>query len=75
MQTLIRKIFGIYDGEGQKVALMFSYIFLIIASLLIVKPVRNSLFITHFGVSQLPYAFISVAIFAAIMIITSSFYP
>ncbi|UCE19916.1 MAG: hypothetical protein JSV84_06115, partial [Gemmatimonadota bacterium] len=47
---------------------MFTYIFLIIASLLIVKPVRNSLFLTHMGVSKLPYAFILVAISAAVII-------
>ena len=47
---------------------MFIYIFLIIASLLIVKPVRNSLFLTQFGVSQLPYAFMLVAGSAALAI-------
>ncbi len=66
MTKLIRKILNINEGEGLKVFLMFSYIFLAIASLLIVKPVRNSLFLSHFGVEKLPYAFISVAVSAAI---------
>lgn len=48
--------------------LMFAYIFLIIASLLIIKPVRNSLFLTKFGVEQLPYVFIFVAVFATLII-------
>ncbi|MFQ5632443.1 MAG: Npt1/Npt2 family nucleotide transporter, partial [bacterium] len=67
MATLLRKLFNIREGEGLRAALMFAYIFLIIASLLIVKPVRNSLFLTTFGAAQLPYAFILVALFAAII--------
>jgi AAA family ATP:ADP antiporter len=67
MTTLLRKLFNIREGEGLRAVLMFAYIFLIIASLLIVKPVRNSLFLTEFGAAQLPYAFILVALFAAIV--------
>lgn len=48
-----------------RAGLMFSYIFLLIASLMIVKPVRNSLFLTQFGIEQLPYAFIAVAVVSA----------
>ncbi len=43
---------------------MFFYIFLIIASLLILKPIRNSLFLIKFGIEQLPYAYVLVAISA-----------
>jgi len=67
MGTLFQKLFDIRQGEGSKAIMMFLYIFLIIASLLIVKPVRNSLFLTHFGISKLPYAFILVAVFAAVI--------
>lgn len=67
MTSLLRKLFNIREGEGLRAVLMFAYIFLIIASLLIVKPVRNSLFLTTFGASQLPYAYILVALFAAII--------
>lgn len=65
MKTILKKLFDIREGEESNALLMFSYIFLIIASLLIVKPVRNSLFLTHFGISKLPYAFILVALAAA----------
>ena len=53
---------GILKGEGRRSLLMFSYIFLVIASLLIIKPVRNSLFLTEFGPEKLPFAFILTAI-------------
>jgi len=51
---------------------MFVYIFLVIATLLILKPVRNSLFLTAFGPEQLPYAFIAMAVFSAIITIVYS---
>lgn len=68
MIKLLRKLFDIREGELTRALLMFAYIFLIIASLLIVKPVRNSLFLTKFGVAQLPYVFILVAFSAAFVI-------
>lgn len=67
MEKLIRKTFDIRAGEGPRVFLMMSYIFLIISTLLIIKPVSSSLFLSKFGVSQLPNAFILVAIFAAVV--------
>lgn len=68
MKNLLRKLFNIESGEILRAGLMFGYIFLIIASLMIIKPVRNSLFLTQFGVAQLPYVFIFVAIFATVII-------
>ena len=68
MNKLLKKLFDIREGEGLRASLMFVYIFLLIASLLIVKPVRNSLFLSHFGASQLPYVYMLVAVSAAIII-------
>ncbi|HEX9973519.1 MAG TPA: Npt1/Npt2 family nucleotide transporter, partial [bacterium] len=44
---------------------MWLYIFLIISSLLIIKPVVTSLFLYRFGADRLAYVFILIAIFAA----------
>ncbi len=68
MKTLFEKLFGIREGEGFRVSLMFAYIFFVIASLMILKPVRNSLFLTYLGVKQLPYAFIMVSIASGIVV-------
>lgn len=46
---------------------MQASVFLIISTLLIVKPTVNGLFLAKFGVEQLPYAFILVAVAAAIV--------
>ncbi|HEY9113433.1 MAG TPA: Npt1/Npt2 family nucleotide transporter, partial [Bacteroidales bacterium] len=42
-------------------------IFLIISTLLIVKPTVNGLFISQFGVESLPLAFVIVALFATVL--------
>ena len=68
MIRLLRKLFDIRPGEEQKALLTFSYIFLIIATLLILKSLRDSLLLYRFGVSNLPYAFLLIAISAAVII-------
>lgn len=70
----IRLFFDIREGESKKVAFMFFLIFFLIASLLIIKPVRNSLFLSEIGISKLPYAFILVALFSAVIIALFSKY-
>ena len=64
-EKLVHKTFDIRNGEGLRVLLMWLYIFLIISSLLIVKPVVASLFLYKFGADKLAYVFILIAIFAA----------
>ena len=68
MKRILRKIFNIREGEGLKSILMFSYIFSLIASLMILKPVRNSIFLSHLGINHLPYAFILVAFTSGIVV-------
>ncbi|MCB0557799.1 MAG: HEAT repeat domain-containing protein [Lewinellaceae bacterium] len=50
-----------------RVLLMQANIFLLISTLLIIKPAVNALFISELGVEQLPRAFVMVAIFAAVI--------
>jgi len=67
MNKLLLRLFDIREGEAFRAVAMFIYIFLLIASLMIVKPIRNSLFLVRFGVEKLPYVFILVALFSAIV--------
>ncbi len=67
LQKIVEKGFGIAPQEQDRAILMQVYIFLIIFTLLIVKPTANSLFLSAFGVESLPYAFILVAFLAAIV--------
>lgn len=67
MKPLLRKLLNIQPGEGRRAALMFAYIFFVIATLTMIKPVRNSLFLSRFGVEQLPFAFLLVAIVSGLV--------
>ncbi|WP_318309108.1 Npt1/Npt2 family nucleotide transporter [Flagellimonas crocea] len=68
---LANNFFDIRKGEYKISLFMFSYIFLIISVLLIIKPTINSLFLSELGAEQLSVAFILVALAA---IVSSAFY-
>lgn len=71
LKAVLKKVFDIRDGEIKMALLMQGYIFLIIATLLIIKPTVNSLFISELGVENLPFGYLLVAITA---VISSYFY-
>ena len=66
LRTLIKKTFDVRDGEFRISLYMLSYIFLIIAVLMIIKPTINALFLSELGVEQLPFAYLAVAVTAII---------
>lgn len=65
--NLLGRTFDIREGEMRRALLMQLNIFLIISTLLIVKPTVNGLFLAKFGAESLPRAFILVAIFAGLI--------
>ncbi|MEZ4825267.1 MAG: hypothetical protein R3C61_03090 [Bacteroidia bacterium] len=67
IKYLLRKTFDIREGEFRRAFFMQANIFLLISTLLIVKPSINALFISEFGAENLPGAFILVAVVAAII--------
>lgn len=67
MHLFLRKTFDIRNGEALRAIGMMVYLFLIITTLLIVKPTVNGLFLSKFGVENLPYAFMMVAIAAVVV--------
>lgn len=64
MGRLFAKLFDIHKGELTRALLMFLYTYLILTAYLILKPVRNSLFLVNFGADQLPYMYMLIAIVA-----------
>lgn len=68
IKKILTHSFDIREGEYIRTLLLMSYIFLVISSNLILKPTVISLFLSEFGIEQLPIAFIFVAIFAAAII-------
>jgi AAA family ATP:ADP antiporter len=74
MKALFRKLFDVREGEVPVAALMFFYGFLIIASLSVLKPVRNSLFLVRFGFEKLPFVYVLVALFSAFIAVVYAKY-
>ncbi|MEQ3656349.1 MAG: Npt1/Npt2 family nucleotide transporter [Dokdonia sp.] len=66
VQKMIKKTFGLRDGELSISFLMQLFIFLIITVLLMVKPTVNALFLSALGADHLPYAYLLVACTAVI---------
>jgi ATP:ADP antiporter, AAA family len=59
---------GIKRGEFMKALCFFFYLLLIIASYVISKTVRDSLFLSKFGAVKLPYMYIGIAILVSLFV-------
>ncbi|MCB0688539.1 MAG: hypothetical protein KDC53_18495 [Saprospiraceae bacterium] len=62
--TILKKVFDIREGEHERALLMQLNFFLIIATLLIVKPTVTGIFLSELGASKLPLAYLLVAVVA-----------
>ncbi len=67
MKNLLQKLFDIREGEATRTLLMFFYIFAVIFCLVMLKSVRESLFLASLAVNELPIVFILVALTAAVV--------
>lgn len=67
VKFLLLKFFDLREGEYKRAFLMQLNIFLMISTLLIVKPSVTGLFLARFGVENLPLAFVLVAVAAMIL--------
>lgn len=68
MRKLVLSLFGIQPGEGARAILMFVYAMFLLSAYLILKPVRNSLFLEKFGPQELVYMYMIIAVFAALIV-------
>ncbi|MFQ5639089.1 MAG: Npt1/Npt2 family nucleotide transporter [bacterium] len=69
---VLHGVVEIREGELRKTLLMAFFFFLVIFAITVVKPVRNSLFLSEFGVSKLPYMYIATAAFTGILVLIDS---
>ncbi|HET7217278.1 MAG TPA: Npt1/Npt2 family nucleotide transporter [Vicinamibacterales bacterium] len=65
----LRRFLDIRSGEGLPVLLTFLYVAVVVASYLLAKPIRNGLFLRHYG----PYSLVYV--YAAVPVALSLFVP
>jgi AAA family ATP:ADP antiporter len=75
---LLEKLFARFDirsrQEGYRLGVMAALLFLLIAANNLIKILRDSIFLGHHSVSELPYLYILVALFAGVIIATYTRY-
>lgn len=64
MTAYICKLLNLQRSELGRALLMFLYAFLLMSTYLILKPVRNSLFLEKIGADQLVYMYMLIAVTA-----------
>lgn len=70
MKAFLGKLIGIREGEWTRSLLMFLYAFFLLSAYLILKPVRNSLFLENFDARDLVFMYMIIGVFAALIITT-----
>lgn len=68
IRSRIEKIIDIRPGEGARTALMFFTILLLIASYTTTKAVRDAVFLSKFGLTELSYMMIGIAAVAGVFV-------
>ncbi|HEX4460396.1 MAG TPA: Npt1/Npt2 family nucleotide transporter [Polyangia bacterium] len=66
----LERVVDIRPGEGVRTILMFFTVLLLIASYTMTKAVRDAVFLAHFGLTQLSYMMIGIAVVAGIFVST-----
>jgi ATP/ADP translocase len=64
----LERIVDIRPGEGARTALMFLTILLLIASYTTTKAVRDAVFLSKFGLTELSYMYIAIAVCAGVFV-------
>ncbi|MDH3217539.1 MAG: hypothetical protein OEN01_14855, partial [Candidatus Krumholzibacteria bacterium] len=67
MNATLRKFIDIRQGEMSRTLIMTGYIYLVIFSYLILKPMTRSLFVKSLGTEQLPFVYMLVALVAGVV--------
>jgi ATP/ADP translocase len=68
IRTRIERVIDIRPGEGARTALMFFTSLLLIASYTTTKAVRDAVFLSKFGLTELSYMYIGIAVVAGVVV-------
>ncbi|MCU1276667.1 MAG: hypothetical protein JWM53_213 [bacterium] len=68
IRSRVERVFDIRPGEGARTALMFFTILLLIASYTTTKAVRDAVFLSKFGLTELSYMMIGIAAVAGLFV-------
>jgi AAA family ATP:ADP antiporter len=64
----VGEFFDVHPGEGRRIGLMATVLFFLLAANNVIKIVRDSLFLSRFPITQLPYVYLSAGLIAAALI-------
>ena len=62
------KLLDVRQGEAARIGLMAGFLFFLLAANNVIKIVRDSLFLSRFPITQLPYVYLLAALVAAVVI-------
>lgn len=66
LDALLDSAFRIRPGEAERVGLMFLYLMCVVSMFVVGRTVRDTLFLSRFDLSYLPYMYVAVAGFVAL---------
>jgi ATP:ADP antiporter, AAA family len=64
----VRQFLDVRPGEAARIGFMAAFLFFLLAANNVIKIVRDSLFLSRFPISQLPYVYLLAALIAAVVI-------
>ena len=68
LTTYLSRFFDVRPGEASRIGLMAAFLFFLLAANNVIKVVRDSLFLSRFPITQLPYVYLLAALLAGIFI-------
>jgi ATP:ADP antiporter, AAA family len=70
----VRRLLDVRPGEIRRIGLMAAFLFFLLAANNVIKVVRDSLFLSRFPITQLPYVYLLAALLAGVVIGVYSHY-
>jgi hypothetical protein len=64
LMTIFSRFFDVRPGDFRRVGLMATFLFFLLAANNVIKVVRDSLFLSRFPITQLPYVYLLAALLA-----------
>ncbi len=68
LANILSRFLDIRSGEARRVGMMASLLFFLLAANNVIKVVRDSLFLSRFPISHLPYVYLLAALLAGVLI-------
>ncbi|HEX6438867.1 MAG TPA: HEAT repeat domain-containing protein [Candidatus Binatia bacterium] len=68
LRNVLSRSFDIRPGDARPVVIMASLFFFLLAAINVIKVVRDSLFLSRFPITHLPYVYLLAAVFAGVII-------